>query len=392
MTPSLRSNARIVLASGWLLLAMGQAAGAAEPGKAEPEKAEAGVVTLTPKQLQLAGIATVPVRAETMGDVLRFPAEVRLDANRVAEIVPRVPGVVRAVKADLGENVRAGAPMVVLDSRELAETKAAFLAARERLALAEDVLRREEYLWKQKISAEQDYLTARQAAAEARINAAAAAQQLRTLGLSPADIPRLDVSAKSSLAEFAIKAPFSGTVIERHVVQGEQVEANTTMFRIADLSTVWVIAQIPEKNLADIALGQRASVTVRAYAGRTFAGAVSWIGAVLDEKTRTLPVRIEVPNAERLLKPGTFAEAAIAAGAARTAVVVPPTAVQAQGKEAVVFVADGNGRFEQRRIEIAGRTADAVEVAAGLKPGEQVVTSGSFALLSEVAKSAFEAD
>lgn len=350
--------------------------------------AKGDLVQLTPAQIAMAGISSAPATTAPVGDRLRFPAEIALNANRVAEIVPRVGGRVHTVKSDLGQNVAAGATMAVIESRDLAAAKAAYLSAREKRKLADETVAREERLWKQRISAEQDYLVARQAAATARIDQDAAAQQLRALGLDPGK-----VSARTSnLAEMVVTAPFAGTVIERHVVQGEQVSEGTTMFRLADLTTVWVMARVPESGLAEVALDRPATVTVRAYPDRTFEGRVTWVGATLDEATRTLLVRVEVDNRDHSLKAGMFAEATLATSDKRPAVIVPIAAIQEQENTKVVFVVVGDNRFALRPVQLGARTGDAVEIVAGVEPGEQVVINGGFALLSELGKDALEAD
>ncbi len=381
---------RSLLTALLLFAAFGGFAGHAATSATEPDRkaAESDLVQLTPAQIAMAGVKSEPAKTAPVGDQMRFPAEVALNANRVAEIVPRVGGRVRAVKADLGQNISAGAAMAAIESRDLAAAKAAYLSAREKRRLADETVAREERLWKQRISAEQDYLVARQVAATARIDQETAAQQLRALGLDPGK-----VSARTSkLAEMIVTAPFAGTVIERHVVQGEQVSEGTTMFRLADLSTVWVMARVPESSLAAVALNRPATVMVRAYTGHTFNGKVTWMGATLDEATRTLPVRIEVDNPERLLKAGMFAEVSLATSDQRAAVVVPIAAVQEQENTKVVFIAVGSDRFALRPVQLGARIGDAVEIVAGIRAGEQVVTNGGFALLSELGKGALETD
>lgn len=381
---------RSLLTALLLAVALGGSPGYAATSSTEPDRkaAESDFVQLTPAQIALAGVNSEPAKTTPVGDQLRFPAEIALNANRVAEIVPRVGGRVRAVKADLGQNIAAGTTMAVIESRDLAAAKAAYLSAREKRKLAEETVSREERLWKQRISAEQDYLVARQAAATARIDQKAAAQQLRALGLDPGK-----VSARTSnLAEMVVTAPFAGTVIERHIVQGEQVSEGTAMFRLADLATVWVMARVPESGLAEVALNRPATVTVRAYPDRTFNGQVTWMSATLDEATRTLPVRIEVDNRDRLLKAGMFAEVTLATSDERPAVIVPIAAVQERENTKVVFIAVGSNRFALRPVQLGTRIGDAVELVAGVQPGEQVVINGGFALLSELGKGALEAD
>jgi RND family efflux transporter MFP subunit len=185
-----------------------------------------------------------------------------------------------------------------------------------------------------------------------------------------------------------VTAPLDGTLIARTVAVGDQVAESSPLFRLANLDKVWVIASVFEKDMGRVAVGQAARVTLAAYPGRQFDGTVTWISDVLDEKSRTLKIRVEIDNGERLLKPGSFARVAVTPTDQRESLVVPAGAVQRQKDQAVVFVAEG-GVFKLRDVTVGERSRDAVAITSGLKPGEPVVTNGAFALLSELGKSAF---
>lgn len=360
-------------------------------GESGEHAEEGGEVTLTDAQVKLGEIRSVAVSTGEIGAELRLNGTVSLDQDRVAEIVPRVPGVVREVRAQLGDEVRAGDVLTVIQSRELADAAAEFLAARERLALAQARFAREADLRAKRISAEQEFLEAKQALAEARIEQRSAEQKLRALGFSSDELQALLQRSDEALTRYSVTAPFAGTVIEKHVTQGEQVDTGTAIFRIAQLDKVWVIASVYPKDLGRVAVGQLATVTVQAYPDRTFSGKVTWIASTIDERTRTLPIRVEIDNRERLLKPGLFARVAVVAGAKRNALVIPLPAVQRQKGEAVVFVEEGKGRYARREVSLGVRSGGAVEVIAGLDEGERVVTDGAFLLKSELEKAGFEA-
>lgn len=353
------------------------------------EESEGGV-RLTEAQIKLADIVSAPVQTGSIATELRLNGEVTLNQDRVAEIVPRVPGVVQEVRANLGHDVEANEVLAVIQSRELADSVADFLAARERLSLAQSRFEREETLFKKKISPEQEYLEVRQVLSEARITQRTAEQKLRALGISSEELQALTQRPNELLTRYSLTAPFAGTIIEKHLTQGEQV-SESPLFRIAQLDNIWVIASVYPKDIASIAVGQPALITVQSYPSQSFSGTVTWVAAVIDQQTRTLPVRVELDNPGRLLKAGMFAQVSVAVASTEGALVIPLSAVQTQKGEAIVFVDKGNGEYERREIAIGAKSSAAVEILGGLQEGERVVTRGAFTLRSELEKSGFEA-
>jgi cobalt-zinc-cadmium efflux system membrane fusion protein len=344
---------------------------------------------LTPEQIALGELRFA---AATLGDLeveLVLTGEVALDEDRLAHIVPWVPGVAQEVLASLGDDVRAGDVLAVIASRELADAKAEYLAARERLSLTRTSLEREEGLWERRLSSEQEYLEAKREVAEASIAVRSAAQKLEALEPDVA-LERLSARARGSLTRYEVRAPFDGTIIEKHVARGELV-GNDELYTLCDLGKVWIIASVYEKDLARVALGQEATLRAKAYPTEDFRGAVTWIAGVLDEATRTLKIRIEADNSRRLLKPGMFVEVALTLEHRRDVLTVPVPAIQRHDGETVVFVEAAPGRFERREVRPGVRSGAAVEILDGLAAGESVVVSGSFLLISELDKEGFEA-
>jgi membrane fusion protein, heavy metal efflux system len=183
-----------------------------------------------------------------------------------------------------------------------------------------------------------------------------------------------------------VKAPASGIVLTRHVTSGSVASAGQELFTIADLSTVWMIAAVSEEHLGKIRLGMTAKVTVQAYPDQTFLGRITKLGEQLDPQTRTIPVRIELANAGGKLKPEMYATVEIAAGASGQGIFIPQSAIQQVEGKNVVFVRQSAERFEPRPVQ-TGLTMDGhIEITLGLKPGEQIVTSGSFTLKSHLMK------
>ena len=365
---------------------------AGETGDGEEGENGESEVTLTDSQIKLAEIKTAFVSRGDIYIELPLLGEVTLNQDRLAHIVPRIPGIVKAVHKMLGDRVRAGDVLATIGSRELADAKAAYLAAHERVALAQANFTREEGLWKEKISSKKEYLDAKQALAETRIELRSAEQKLRVLGFSSEYLKTsLLTEPGESFTQYDITAPFDGTIIEKHIAQGEIVGEDADLYALCNLDTVWVIGSVYERDIARIKQGQIAKVRVAAFADRSFAGKVTWIADIMDEHTRTLKIRVEVANRDRLLKPGMFAKIVLGVETKRNVITVPPSAIQTQKGETIVFVAEGGGRFERREVTLGTRTTFKQEVISGLQAGEKVVTSGSFILKSELEKEGFEA-
>lgn len=362
----------------------------ASPALAAPAapKDSPGEVRLTERQMKLIDLKVATAEPGRVAKDLVLNGEVTTDQDRTVEILPRAAGTVREVNGRLGDTVRAGAPLAVIESSGAAEAEAAYLAARSKVILARIQAAREEGLWRKRITAQQDYQIAQQAATEAEANLRAAERKLRLLGLDPAVIAR-QLAAGRGPVRLTITAPFAGTLIARRVAVGDQVTESSPLFRLANLEAVWVIASVFEKDMGHVTVGQAARVTLAAYPGRRFDGKVTWISDVLDEKTRTLKIRVEIDNTERQLKPGSFARVAVTPAGQRDGVVVPASAVQQEKSQSVVFVAEGGGLFKRQDVTVGERSPVAAAITAGLQPGARVVTNGAFALLSELGKSAF---
>lgn len=346
---------------------------------------------LTPSQISVAEIESVQVATEDMAVFLSVTGEVTANQDRVAEVVPLVSGTVREVRALLGMQVKQNEIIAVVDSRELADAKSAWVAARERTQLARSKFERDERLWSKRIVSEQEYLDGRTTLAEARIEQRAAEHKLKALGFTETSLRSLAENPGQSFTRYELRAPIDGTVIAKQVTTGESVDPSRPIYRLADLSSMWVIASIYEKDFARLRAGQHAQISSRAYPNRKFEGRVTWVSDTVDESTRTLKVRIEVDNLKRLLKPGMFITAEVAVDYRDRAMTVPAAAIQRGKGEEVVFIAEAEGRFERREVQTGVRSGNRVEVISGLKSGERVVSSGSFILKSEIEKGGFEA-
>lgn len=331
------------------------------------------------------------IAAAAPGDIrvtVALPGEIRVNGDHLAHVAPRVGGVAREVHASLGDSVRAGQLLALLSSRELADTKAAFLAAGERLRLAEATYDREERLWRKRVSAEQDYLDASAALAEARIALRTAEQKLHALGFGESWIGRLADEPDTEFTWYRLTAPFDGQVIDRHITIGESIPAESPVFTVADLDTVWVDLRVYQKDLGAVAAGQRVRFTA-AGAGCTGEGTIAFVQPLLGEETRTALARVVIPNPDHQWKPGMFVSAEVLTDAVQVDVRVPRTAViRMDDGDDVVFVRTAAG-FEARQVGIGRTTPEHAEVVSGLEPGERYVAAGGFSLKAELGKDGF---
>jgi membrane fusion protein, heavy metal efflux system len=274
--------------------------------------------------------------------------------------------------------------LAVIDSRELADAKAGYLAAGERLALAESTFAREKSLWEKKISAAQDYLAAKQALTEARIELQAAKHKLQALGLSEASLKQPSARPDVSLTRYEILSPLAGTVIEKHITASELLKDDTEAFVVADLSTVWVALHVPPTALPLVQKGQRVLISA-GPAMPEAEGKINYVAPVLLEETRTAVTRVELPNPDGRWRPGLFVTATITAGENAASVLIPKAAIQTVEGKPTVFVETEEG-FEDRPVTLGPSNDTHVEVTDGLSPGDRYAATETFILKAELAK------
>ncbi len=343
------------------------------------------LVLLSDEQLEEFGIVVDVAGPATLELEVKLAGEIVANADQVAHIVPRVPGVVREVKKRIGDHVQPDEVMAVLDSRDLATVKARFLAAHARHTLARATLEREESLWKKKVGSEQEYLEAKSLFEEAKIALREGKQALHALGLSEEDVLRLLEAPDTTLTRYEIRAPFGGEVIERHVVRGELLKEDSQAFVVADLGSVWVNLTVHQKDLPFIRVGQ----IVRVSPGRELGdvvGTISYFSPLVDEATRTATARVVLANEAGELRPGLFVSAAIVAEKLEAGIAVPKSALVES--DTAVFVQTDKG-FARRSVDIGRSDASHVEIVAGLSAGERYAAQGAFALKSELEKGSF---
>ncbi len=343
-----------------------------------------GKVQLGADQRESAGIVLDTVGPRRMVTTLDLPGEVKADETRRAHVVPRLQGVVTDVFKKEGDRVRRGELMAVLNSRELADAKSAYLAAASRAAFTRVTLEREESLWKKKISAERDYLEAKRAFDEAELTHKLAAQTLVVLGVPRATLPALATASAESMARHEIRSPLDGTVTERNVTVGEAVAAEEKLFVVTDLSSVWVDIAVYATDLAAVHQGQEATVRSTDL-GSEVSGRVSFFGPLVGQETRAATARIVVPNADGRWRPGLFVTVRLVREAATVPLAVAAEAIQTFRDWQVVFVRHGDW-FEARPLELGRSDGEWVEVRKGLSAGEEYASKNSFAVKAEIGK------
>ena len=352
-------------------------------GDAKPKAAAADAhaegerIALSDAQIKTAGIALEQSAPANLQTRLSFPGEIRFDEDRSAHIVPRTAGVVEAVHVTLGQAVRKGQALAEVSSLAVSDLRAELMAARQRASLAQATYAREQQLWQEQISPEQDVQQARTALREAQISVRNAQQKLQTLGAS-------ESGAAGHMGRMTLRAPFDGVVVEKHLTLGEAVQDSTNAFTVADLSSVWAELKVPARHLDAVRVGE--PVTVRSGAsGQTATGRIAYVGMLIGEQTRTAPARVKLANPGQAWRPGLFVDVDVTTGDAKAPVTVSEAAVQTLDGKPTLFVRVPGG-FVPQTVTL-GRTGQGrVEVLQGLKAGDTVAGSGSFTVKAEQGK------
>ena len=364
-------------------------------GVAQPRPGEV-TITLPPEKLENAQIKTEVATEQSSSAAagaggMRTTGTVQSNAYKEVPVIPVAGGIVREVNAQLGDRVRRGQPLAAVFSTELADAQADYL---KMLAEVEEHhqhhKRTVELVEIGAVSREElEQATSNYKSAQARLSSAR--QRLMLLGMSSGQIDTLR-SPGQVRSLISVSAPSSGTVISRTVNPGEVIEKGKELFRVADLSTVWVMGQVYENDFKTVRVGTSAVITTSAYPGHSFNGRVSYIDPRVEPQTRTAQVRVEVANPGEMLKIGMFVDVSFggatpAATSDQRTVVVPRTAIQNIGTRQVVFVATAQpGVFVQREVTVGPETNGIVPVYSGVSAGERVVTEGSFLLRAESLK------
>ena len=357
--------------------------------KPDSHPVESGLLHLTPEALSRIQLELVPVAQGQLLTHREFPATVQANQNELAEVTTLIRGRVVKVPVDVGQDVKKGAILAMLHSVDLGVAEGDYLKAGARLHEGELAHLRAKDLYENKAISLAELQRREAAMKTARAELREANNRLQLLGVPPEEIDRLNRELTIK-ADMPLRAPFDGRVITRNITRGEVVETNQKLFTVANLTDVWVIANVPEKDVRFVGKDQKVSVILAAYPHAMFTGIITYVGDVLDPATRTMSLRVTVPNPERLLKPEMFAIVSVFATSSPDALSVPLSAVQDGPVGKMVFVQREVGAFEVRAVTLGNEEGNVVRVLEGVKAGEQVVTKGSFALKSEMERHRIE--
>ncbi len=357
----------------------------------------------TPAPAQNSAIETEIVSPQSIAGVIPATGKILVPENSVAVIGPVNQGRIVRLYAGQGTVVRKGQKLAELESADIDQAEADYLKAladyenalrssAAEVKLAQQSYDRNKQLYEQKItagknlqSAEHDLEVAK-AAAENSVNGTKAAlvaarRKLLILGINDATIDAL--AKKTDLAAtFSLNSPINGIVVERNATVGASVGTDANLFKIIDLSRVWIDADVFEKDLPRVRPGQEVRLTVTAFPGSTFSGKVILINSVVDRETRTVKVRTEVANPDGRLKPDMFANVQIVTDLNRAAISIPQSAVLNDEGKTIVFVAAGNG-YQKRQVQAGIQNNDRVEIVDGISAGDKVVVKGNYLLLEQ---------
>jgi len=353
----------------------------------------AEIVKLTQAQIAASGIAVAPAGAGILSRRLTVPGTITLDAGRIARAPARVAGTVAELRKRLGDAVAKGEIIAILDSREVADAKTEFLTALVTYDLKKTLYERAKVLWRQKVSAEWQYLQTEAEYRQAELKLDLARQKLSALDLDAAEVEKVtredtETSGPSRLREYPVRSPISGRVIERKVDIGTAVGGQgqpDDLYTIADVSKLWIELAVPTAELVTVREGQTVEI-VKDAAGRTGqAGQIVFVGPILDPATRSARVIAEIDNDHGMWRPGTFVTTSIIIGEDALERRLPRSAVQTIQGETVVFVQTDEG-FERRDVTIGRQDAEMVEILAGVEAGESVAVENTFLLKAELGK------
>ncbi|MFN7981726.1 MAG: efflux RND transporter periplasmic adaptor subunit [Vicinamibacterales bacterium] len=379
-----------LVGAGGTYLALSQRSASAPPpaatviAPASPVNATDGSVRLSPDDVARAHILTTPVEAMALGESVTIPGLVEANAYRQTAVTALIPGRIARVLAELGQRVRRGQALAELYSPELADAQRAYISASAALRAHEQQLARTDALVAIGSMSRQDLEMAHAEHAALTTNLEQTRTRLELLGLPAERVAALE-SASQITAAMEIRAPLDGVVTTREASVGANVEGTTALFTVTDLSTVWIVGDLNERDFPKVAVGRAATVTVSAFPDLALHGTISYIDPQLSRETRTARVRVDVPNRQDQLRLGMYAQLRIDTVGDHVGPAIPKTAIQRVGDHTVVYVADPTtpGLFLERTIRTGVEAGDKIGVRSGVAIGESVVTAGSFSLRAE---------
>lgn len=357
-----------------------------------------GRVEMSQDLARASGVEEGIASPATVRASLELPGEIQLNQDRLARVAPRLSGTVVQVHAGLGDQVRAGQVLAIIESRELAVAQRDYIESLHKLELAQSTYERERRLHERGISARKDYEMARHELEEAELEKQVTEQELGALGVPPTQLAALGVEPEglagdrevraplpTSLTRYAVRAPISGEVIARNLAVGQTVEGSEEAFLVADLRTVWVEVTVYARDLAAVRVGQQVIVRARDAADQVGSGPVRYVGPLLGENTRTARALVTLPNNGEW-RPGMYVSAEVVQGQEEVAIAVRREAIQTWRDMPVVFARFGDV-FEVRPLTLGRADAEHFEVLDGLEPGQPYAAAGAYVLKADLEKS-----
>ena len=342
-------------------------------------------LTLASEMIERIKLQYAEVKTQMTANQLRTTGTVQANAYKETRVTPLVGGRVTAVKAQLGDFVKKGQTLATIFSTDLAQEQTEYLKVDANLQL--HITQSERYRKLAEIGAvsQQEKQEVEARLREHHAEHASHRQKLKLLGMTEAQIDGLK-DASQVKSEVIVPVPSSGVITARGVNIGQVVTTADSLFSVTDLATVWVIANVYEKDFAAMRTGARVNFTTPSYPNRNFSGTISYVDPRVDSASRTAQVRIEVANPHQMLKLGMFVDVTLNSLGSQEVVVIPKSALQSIGNDQVIFVALGAGQFQLRKLHLGEEAGDLVRVLSGVTAGEKIVTEGSFFLRAEMGR------
>ncbi len=337
-------------------------------------------ITIDTDDIKTLGIKTEKVIEQDLNEIIETTGQIEEIPKNHFDVNSPVQGVIKSVLVDLGDIVKTGEPLIIIKSTEISKLQAEIDQLKAELELAKTNHEREKTLYEKGISPKKDFDAIKAILASGEAKLSAAENNLKIL---------TNLSSGAEQGEFDVLAPKRGTVTERNIAVGQVINQNQILFRGIDLSTVWAHADIYEKDLGKVKLGQKTFIMLDGIPNTKFEGNITYIGSVVNKDTRTLPVKVILGNKDELLKPGAFIQMEIHTGQRKKSIVIPRTALTENDKEEtdaghehVVYIKDSTKKnlFIPKKIQVESHDSNSVEVISGLTDGEVIVTEGAYQL------------
>lgn len=354
----------------------------------EKESHEVSEVVLSSEARSKIDLAFDEVKEGTISGMLKAPAKVITNQDYEAQVSSLVQGRVLEVYVKEGDYVKEGQILMHVKGLEIGEIIADYLQAKAMLDFTKAAYERQQTLLEQNVGSQKSFLESKAEYEKALAEYNAEDKRIHSIGLEHSDI-ETSKDSEHIAGVLPIKAPIGGIIVERNVVIGQLVEANTTAFKIMNISNLWAEGQIYEKDLTKVTGKPKVEFTTPAYPNEKFKGDVILIGQTIDEHSRTIKVRASLQNTNGKLKPNMFGELFIPINSDTKGIIVPTDAMVKEGNESYVFVVENDSTFSRRNVETGIEFAGMREVVSGIKKGEKIVTKGVFFLKSELLKETF---